>query len=251
MKIFSDIYPIVYRRWKKFMRNKFELFSEITWPLLLLVLFGFGIGGIVDSSVFEVSYFSFLAPAVLALMVFGQTFSVGSSMIDDKKNFMKLYLVSPISRLSIFLGIVVSEMVVSLSMALFMALIILFYVGSFSFVNLLLVLLVLILISIAFYGLGIVLSFGFSKNRSFQIVFGIFSTVALFLSGAFYPIFNLPFIFRLIAYVNPLYYGVDALRFVVIGYSESGILLSLFVLFLQCVLLTVLGVYSFSRKLKE
>ena len=67
------------------------------------------------------------------------------------------------------------------------------------------------------------------------------------LSGAIFPISNLPPWLSTIVNINPLSYGVDIMRWVMTGISERSPALDLTVLSLICVLTTTISVYLFSK----
>jgi ABC-2 type transport system permease protein len=70
----------------------------------------------------------------------------------------------------------------------------------------------------------------------------------IFLSGAFYPLQEAPEWLRIISYFNPLTYGVEALRHVIIGVSFTPLSLS-FVIALSFSLVSILvGGFAFSRQ---
>lgn len=68
-----------------------------------------------------------------------------------------------------------------------------------------------------------------------------------FLSGALFPLEGLPAVLNVLTRIDPLTYGVDALRNVLIGTSHFAPELSLAVLAVAAVIFIGLGSYSFSR----
>jgi ABC-2 type transport system permease protein len=68
-----------------------------------------------------------------------------------------------------------------------------------------------------------------------------------FLSGALYPLRNLPIALTVLTRIDPLTYGVDALRGVLIGTTHFGVLLDLLALAGAAAVLMVLGAYRFSK----
>ena len=89
---------------------------------------------------------------------------------------------------------------------------------------------------------------GLERAASFQRI-GRFTTMPMwFLSGALWPLDQSPPWLRMIIFLNPLTYGVDALRTLLIGVSKINIALSIGVLTVFTLLMLSLGTYLFSRK---
>ena len=68
-----------------------------------------------------------------------------------------------------------------------------------------------------------------------------------FLSGALFPLANLPRLLALVTSVDPLTYGVDGLRGALTGLSHFGLALDVSVLGVVAVLFLALGARMFSR----
>ena len=68
-----------------------------------------------------------------------------------------------------------------------------------------------------------------------------------FLSGALFPLENLPVWIRYISYIDPLTYGVDGLRGVLIGISSFSVLFNFAVLIGFSAVMIFLGAYFFEK----
>jgi ABC-2 type transport system permease protein len=68
-----------------------------------------------------------------------------------------------------------------------------------------------------------------------------------FLSGALFPLNNLPTALTLATRVDPLSYGIDGLRGALIGLTQFGIIMNLSVLVAVASGFLVLGAWAFSR----
>jgi ABC-2 type transport system permease protein len=68
-----------------------------------------------------------------------------------------------------------------------------------------------------------------------------------FLSGALYPLKNLPTVLAFVTRIDPLSYGVDGLRAILIGVSQFGATVDAVVLAAVAAVLLVVGSYLFSR----
>jgi ABC-2 type transport system permease protein len=68
-----------------------------------------------------------------------------------------------------------------------------------------------------------------------------------FLSGAIYPLDGLPRVLAALTRVDPLTYGVDGIRGLMIGRTHFGIAVDLAVLFGVAVLFVLFGAWRFSK----
>lgn len=107
------------------------------------------------------------------------------------------------------------------------------------------------LIAFGFYGFGIVLSSLFKKAKSYQIITGLTTAFIIFLSGAFFPTENLPKFLKIAFTINPLTYGVDGLRNVLINFGEFPLMFDISVLAVFGILMLILGSYFFKKSLEQ
>ncbi|MBI4823654.1 MAG: ABC transporter permease [Nitrospirae bacterium] len=212
---FNAVYVIVAREFKKFIRERSRLISTLARPLVWLFLVGAGLSRLVRP-VEGVSYTQFMFPGILGMtMLFASIFSSISIIWDKEFGFMKEILVAPISRLSIVLGKALSGTIVSSIQAL---IILLFFpliglrLGIFEVVE---VALICVMVSFCISAFGIVLATFYESYESFSVIMNFIVMPMFFLSGAMYPIKLLPEVLRLVAMVNPLTYGIDALKHIV------------------------------------
>ena len=212
---------------------------------------GIGIDSFVDVSKLGVSYTELLGPGIIAIFAMAGSMSIGNNLIEDNKGFIKELLVAPISRSSIFIGKVLGEMTINLGTTLIAIIIFLYFVQLLSVTSILLSLLFMILIAFGFYGFGIVLSSLFKKTKSYQIITDLLVAVMIFLSGAFFPTENLPFALKIFVFVNPLTYGVDGLRTILVGFGEFGLFIDALVLIAFAIVMLISGSYLFKKSLEK
>ena len=103
------------------------------------------------------------------------------------------------------------------------------------------------LIGIAFTSLGVSFASRMEDMQAFPIIMNFVVMPLFFLSGALFPLDQVPNALKIIAMINPLTYGVDALRFGFIGVSHFPILLDLAVLSGFCVFMIAAGAYLFNK----
>jgi ABC-2 type transport system permease protein len=103
------------------------------------------------------------------------------------------------------------------------------------------------MIAIVFAALGTAIGSTLRDMQGFQLIMNFLVMPIFFLSGALFPLTNLPTALAAATRVDPLSYGIDGLRGAFIGLSHFGMALDLSVLAVVAAGFMVLGAYSFSR----
>ncbi len=243
----SAIYTLWLREMKRFVRAKSRVVGSLGMPLIFLIFLGKGLGSANIPGIPEgVDYVNYLAPGIIGMvLLFGSMFAGISVLWDRQFGFLKEVMVTPVSRTSIVLGRVAG----GVSMALVQALLVLFaglLMGlKTGFFGVLSSLIFMILISAAFVGLGLAFASKMEDMHGFQMIMNFLMFPLLFLSGAIYPITGMPKAVVLLSYLNPLTYGVDALRRALIGASDFPLLIDFAVLLLFSTAMVALGAYLF------
>jgi ABC-2 type transport system permease protein len=217
----NAIYVIVAREFKKFIRERSRLFSAIARPLLWLFIVGAGISRLVPRSA-GVPYTQFIYPGIIGMTIlFSSIFSSISIIWDKEFGFMKEILVAPVSRLSIVIGKALSGTIVStIQSAIILSL---FPILGFklSLLQIIAVISVCTSVSFCISAFGIVLATFYESYESFSVIMNFIIMPMFFLSGAMYPVRLLPDILKIASKLNPLTYGIDALKHVIFP-SETG-----------------------------
>ncbi len=105
------------------------------------------------------------------------------------------------------------------------------------------------LIAILFAGLGMAIGSGLQDMQGFQLIMNFLVMPIYFLSGALFPLKNLPRALDYITKLDPLSYGIDGMRNVLLGraYATFEPSLDLTVLVGVGAVLLVLGAWRFSK----
>lgn len=244
------IYALWLRDVKRFLRTPSRIIGSIAMPLLFLVFLAFGFSGAAIPGLPEgVDYLQFLVPGMVGFtMLFGASFAGLSILSDQDVGFLKEILVAPVSRTSIVLGRIAGGSTTALIQAILILL--LSIPLGFRVVSLLslpLALVFLVLIAVTFVGFGVALASQFSDSEGFGLIVQFVIFPLFFLSGAIYPISSFPTPVQLLALANPLTYGVDGLRAVLVGTSEYPLALNLAVLLVSSAVMVGIGTYLFER----
>jgi ABC-2 type transport system permease protein len=242
------IYILWLRELKRYVRSRAQIVASLGQPLLYLLALGFGLGPIFQKSG-NGSYIQFVAPGVIGMTVlFSSVFSGIALLWDRQFGFLKETLVAPVSRFQIMIGRTLGGATVAVLQGLLVVIVCL--LAGFRPVHLQAVpfaLLVMLLIALVFAALGTAIGSVLQDMQGFQLIMNFLVMPIFFLSGALYPLTNLPKVMSLLAGVDPLSYGVDALRGTLIGLSHFGLALDLAALCGVATVFLAAGSYLFSK----
>jgi ABC-2 type transport system permease protein len=244
------VYGLWLRDVKRFLRTPSRIIGSLATPLLFLVFLGFGFSeAAIPGLPAGVDYIQYLVPGIVGFsMLFGASFAGLAILSDQDVGFLKEILVAPVSRTSIVLGRIAGGSTTAMVQAiLILVLSIPLGFEPASLLSLPLALVFLVLIAITFVGFGIVLASQFSDSEGFSLIVQFVIFPLFFLSGAIFPISGLPGPVQYIAYINPLTYGVDGLRAVLVGTSSFSLVVDFGALVLSSVVMVSLGAYLFER----
>lgn len=242
------VYILWLRQLKRYFRSRVRILGALGQPLLFLFALGYGFGPVFQRAG-EGNYLEFLVPGIMAMSVLFTSMFNGIEIIWDRQfGFLKETLVAPVSRVKIMLGRTLGGATV----AVFQGMIILgvsLLVGFQppALAALLAALLIMLLIAILFTALGTAIASVLEDMHGFQLIMNFLIMPLFFLSGALFPLHGLPRAVEVFVRLNPLTYGVDGLRGVLIGQSQLGLWLDLGVLAACGLVLVAIGAYLFSR----
>jgi ABC-2 type transport system permease protein len=242
------IYILWLRELRRYTRSKVQIIASLGQPVLYLVVLGFGLGAVFRQAG-RGSYIQFVAPGVIAMTVlFSATFSGIALLWDRQFGFLKETLVAPVPRLFIMLGRTSGAATVALLQGSLVTVICL--IAGFRPTNLALVpagIAFLALIALVFAGLGTMIGSMLKDMQGFQMVMNFLVMPLFFLSGALFPLDNLPSALGLLTRLDPLSYGVDGLRATLIAQSHFGAGLDAAVLLTLAAAFICLGAWRFSK----
>jgi ABC-2 type transport system permease protein len=223
---YKAIYVIVMREFKRFFRQRGRLVTTMARPLIWLFLVGAGLTQIIDTGSSEGSYMQFILPGIVGMTIlFSSIFSTISVVWDREFGFLREMLVAPISRLTIVVGKLLSGTVLSLFQGM-----------AFSLT-----------------AFGLFIAARLDSLEGFNVIMNFIVLPMFFLSGALYPVSSLPTPLVYLTYINPLTYGIDTFKHVLLTGSgilspEFPIALDLLVVILFAALMTALSANAFSKR---
>lgn len=244
----SAIYILWLRELRRYTRSRAQIVASLGQPLLYLIALGFGLGPVFQSAG-RGSYLQFVAPGVIAMTVlFTSVFSGIALLWDRQFGFLKETLVAPVPRMQIVIGRTLGGATVAMIQGLLVVIVCL--IAGFRPVNAAVIPVAIgfmALIAILFAALGTAIGSVLQDMQGFQLIMNFLVMPIFFLSGALFPLDNLPKVLSAVTAVDPLSYGVDGLRTALIGASHFGATLDIVIL---CCIATVflgIGSYLFSR----
>ncbi len=206
------VYVISYREFKKFVRERSRLLGTMARPILWLFVVGGGLSRLVTVTG-KVSYTQFIFPGMIGMTIlFASIFSAISIVWDREFGFLKEILVAPISRLSIVIGKAMAGTTISLVQVLIMVLFIPVLGIHISPGQFMLLLLSSAMLAFSLTAFGILVAARMSSYEGFNIIMNFLVMPMFFLSGAMYPVKLLPPVLKWLTHINPVTYGVDALK---------------------------------------
>ncbi|MFF0106681.1 ABC transporter permease [Streptomyces hirsutus] len=202
------------REMTRLRHNPVRLAMGLVTPLLFLVVLGTGLDA-ASSSLGKAQlndYRAFLFPGVLVMSVQAPAIAVGISLVWDRRlGVLRQMLVSPFPRSGIVLGLALGGATTGGIYALM-----LLSVGGIAGIRytpmLLVVVLEMLLVSLMFTALGLLAAVTIRQVDTFQIVVNLSLMPLMFFSGAMFPPNGLPGWLDAVVKLNPLTYGVDAVR---------------------------------------
>jgi ABC-2 type transport system permease protein len=216
------VYTIWLREFKAFLRERGRIIAMIGQPLLYLLVLGQGIAsGLTINQAPGIGYMQFMFPGILGMSVLFTSMFSGISIIWDREfGFLKEVLVAPVPRWAVAVGKVLGGATVAglQSMILVMAAPLAGISPSPRMVVELLLL--CFLISVAMTSLGTAIAARMRSMQGFQMIMNFLVMPLYFLSGAMFPLASAPAWMRTLMVLDPLTYGVDALRNVVLSGVE-------------------------------
>lgn len=244
----SVIYMMWLRELRRYVRSRAQIVASLGQPVLYLVALGFGLGPVFQRAG-EGSYIQFVAPGVIGMTVlFSSVFSGIGLLWDRQFGFLKETLVAPVPRIQVMLGRTLGAATVAVLQGLLVAIVC--FIAGFRITDFRLIpiaFLFMLLIASLFAALGTAIGSALENMQGFQLIMNFLVMPIFFLSGALYPLSNLPRAFSLVTSLDPLAYGVDGLRAALIGASHFGAGLDSIVLVAVAMVLLVIGSHLFSR----
>lgn len=242
------IYILWLRQIKRYIRSRARIIGSLAQPLLFFLALGFGFGTIYQKAGGG-SYIEFLGPGIIAMSIIFTSIFGGIELIWDKQfGFLKETLVAPVPRFTIMLGRTLGGATVAVAQGILVFLLIVafgFRPASWALFPVALVF--MFLCAVLFTAFGTAIASFLDDMQAFPIIMNFLVMPMFFLSGALFPLNGLSGTFKFVATIDPLSYGVDALRVTLVGAGHFGLLTDFTILVGVMFLFLGIGSFVFSR----
>lgn len=257
MNNLRGVYTLWLRDVKRFLRDKARILGATAPPLLWLFIIGTGINKSftkvlaleeAKSVLGKGDYIFFLYPGIIGMaLLFTSIFSAASIIWDREFGFLKEVLVAPISRSAVAIGRALGGSTVAMFQGSILLLLAPLVKVNLTFPGLISLVLFMFLLSFSLTSLGIVIAARMRSMEGFQMVMNFLTLPMFFLSGAIFPLKNLPSWLDLLVQINPLTYGVDLLRYIMGGFNEYPLGRDLLVIVGFGLVMIALAVWEFNQ----
>lgn len=242
------IYILWLRELKRYVRSRAQIIASLGQPLLYLLVLGFGLGSVFQQSG-NGSYIQFVAPGVIGMSVLFTSIFSGIGLLWDRQfGFLKETLVAPVPRVIVMIGRTLGGATVAMiqgTLIFIVCVIAGFRPTNWAMIPL--AFLFMALTAIVFCGLGTAIGSLLQDMQGFQLIMNFIVMPIFFLSGALFPLTNLPKALSVATMIDPLSYGVDGLRGALIGITHYGFATNLAVLSVVAVIFVAIGGRFFNK----
>jgi ABC-2 type transport system permease protein len=244
----TAIYILWLREVKRYLRSRPQIIASLAQPLLYLLVLGFGLGAVFQSAG-QGSYIQFIGPGVIAMgILFTSIFSGIGLLWDRQFGFLKETLVAPVPRLHIMAGRTLGGATIAMiqgTLVLVVCMIAGFRPQSVAAIPMALTFMALT--ALVFAALGTAIGSSLKDMQGFQLIMNFMVMPIFFLSGALFPLSDLPTALMIATRLDPMAYGVDGLRAAFIGISQIGVATDAVVLAIVATLFLIMGARAFAR----
>lgn len=248
----EGIYTIWLREMKRFVRYRSRILTSVVTPLLWLVIFGTGLGSAIRLGNISGGYQAFIYPGIIGQTILFTAIFSGVSVISDRQyGFLKEILVAPITRPSIVFGkaigistaaVIQGVILLVLSFIVGVQMTPIIFIASF---------LLMIPISVGLAGVGLLIASFTDSMEGFNLIMSFVVLPMFLLSGALFPVSGLPMLLQFAVYLDPLTYGVDALRHIILGQGAIPLYINVIVIMAFAIVMVFLSALMFSKREQE
>jgi len=244
----AAIYILWLREVKRYLRSRAQIIASLGQPLLYLLVLGFGLGPTFEKAGGG-SYLQFISPGIIGMAVLFTSIFSGIALLWDRQfGFLKETLVAPVPRLQIMVGRTLGGATVAIMQGTLVVIISLIAgLRPVTWAGVPMAIGFMIAIAVVFAAFGTALGASLQDMQGFQLVMNFLVLPIFFLSGALFPLKNLPVALRIATRLDPLSYGVDGLRGALIGAGYFGMAFDAIALSAAAVLLLCLGAWRFTK----
>ncbi len=210
----------------RFYRQRSRIVGALGTPIVFWLLLGSGLGSsfrVDPTAASEGGYLEYFFPGTLALIIlFTAIFSTISVIEDRHEGFLQGVLVAPIPRTAIVLGKILGGTTLAVMQASLFLLLAPLANIHLGWTSLPMMILVLTTLAFSVTGLGFALAWMLDSTQGFHAIMNVVLLPMWLLSGAVFPQTGASGWIQVIMFLNPMTYGVSAIRGVLAGGNNLG-----------------------------
>jgi ABC-2 type transport system permease protein len=209
-------FTLWWREIVRFYRQPGRVVGVLASPVVFWLVIGSGFGHLDD----------FYPGALILIVLFTSIFTMMSVIEDRKEGFLLSVLVAPVPRSAIVLGKVLGGTTLSAVQGLMFLIFAPFAGVHLDLLGTVLVAVVVFLVSFSLTALGFAIAWPMDSSQAFHGIVNLFLIPMWLLSGALFKLAGASGWIRFIMRLNPLTYGVEALRGLMYPSAETSFPLS-------------------------
>ncbi|MGQ4809315.1 hypothetical protein NKDENANG_02731 [Candidatus Entotheonellaceae bacterium PAL068K] len=204
-----------WREITRFRRQHSRLFGALGQPVILWLLLGGGLNASFrpPGTSSQVNYMEYFYPGIMALvMLFTAIFATIAVVEDRRQGFLQGVLVAPVNRASIVVGQALGGTTLALLQAALMLILAPLVGIPLSLSSGAAIIVVLFCLAFSLTNLGLIIAWRMQSTQGFHAIMNLILMPIWLLSGAFFPVTGVPVWLAWVMWINPLTYGMAALR---------------------------------------
>lgn len=221
---FRSVWVIAYRELLRFVQDRPRMISSFGMPLVFLVVFGAGFGRLVGQLMPGLDYIQFMYPGILAMPIMMTSIMSGVSIVWDREfGFLKEVLVSPLNRSGVLVGKATGAAIIAIIQGSIMLAVAPILDVPVRARTVLVLIPLLLILSFSLSGLGLLIGARMRSQQGFQLLMQLVIFPMFFLSGIFFPVSRVATWLAVLSKLNPVTYGIDAVRQTFLGPEVAGV----------------------------
>lgn len=195
-------------------RDKLRLVGSLVQPMLFLLIIGNGLAPAVGEMAGGLDFKKFVFPGIIGMTIMFSSVFFGINVVWDREfGFLKEILAAPVRRYVVALGKILSGATIATIQGIIVLMLVpLLAEASVSLSMVLKLIPLFFLLAIVTSSIGVIMGAVINSIQTFQVVMLVMVMPLYFMSGAIFPLKNLPTWMEVLSKIDPLTYGVDPIR---------------------------------------
>ena len=215
MQLWLPVVALWRREIVRFVRQRSRVTGAFAQPLVFWLLLGGGLNASFRPAGAQpgTNYVEYFYPGTIALvLLFTAIFATISTVEDRREGFLQGVLVAPVPRWAIVLGQALGATSLAVLQGILFLLLAPVLGISLSLGAVLATIVVMLIVALSLTSLGLIIAWRMESTQGFHAIMNLILLPIWLLSGAFFPATGAPAPLRWLMTVNPLTYGMAALR---------------------------------------